>query len=149
MFVEHSMISIALGVVHVTDGTSEPIKPCSWRLLQAIQRFLESTYLSNCLIIHKSRRNFHINFFLQITMKKNILDIQLMKRPPKIRCTRNQCPYCAHFCHWCKALIIVNPIRLTITFCNQPGLVPVHLSLRSLFHSKHPLTSHSLLFDRE
>src|SRR6266540_4801290 len=135
MFVEHSMISIALGVAHVTDGTSEPIKPYSWRLLQAIQRLLKSTYLSTCLLIHKSRRNLHINFFLQVIMKKSILDIQLMKRPPKISCTGNQCPYCAHFCHRCQGLIIVNPTYLTITFCNQSCLVPIHLSLRSLFHS--------------
>src|SRR6266498_1625829 len=132
MLIEHGMISITLGVAHVTDGTPKPIKPCSWRLLQAIQRFLESTYLSTCFLIYKSRRNFHINFFLQFTMKKNILDIQLMKRPPKISCTGDQCPYCAHLCHWCKGLIVVNPIHLTVTFCNQPCIVPVHLSLRSL-----------------
>ncbi|KAF2911343.1 hypothetical protein DAI22_11g171100 [Oryza sativa Japonica Group] len=64
MFVKDSVISITLRIPHITHCMPEPIKPCTWRLLQPIQGFLEFTYFSNCLAIPKSWRDLHVDLLM-------------------------------------------------------------------------------------
>ena len=56
------------------------MKPTSRSLLEAIQRFVEST--NNFLSLStKIRWRMHVNFLQEFHMEKSILDVHLMKTP--------------------------------------------------------------------
>jgi hypothetical protein len=54
--------------------------PSSGRLLKTIKRFLKSTNKSR-VILDIPRRLFHVDFFLQISMKEGGFNIHLMELP--------------------------------------------------------------------
>jgi hypothetical protein len=63
------------------DNRYQASMPSMRSLFKPIKRFLKATQMLGTRLINKSRRLTHINFFLQNTMKKSIMNIQLTKRP--------------------------------------------------------------------
>lgn len=77
------MIPIALFISNITQHLFKSINPCSWRLFETVQRFLQLTNLSNCLNLVKPgviSIYIYIYLLLKITMQKSILYIQLMQK---------------------------------------------------------------------
>src|ERR1044072_1988436 len=57
------------------------LKPSTRRLFKAIKGFVQPTHMCGEARINKARRLFHVNCLSEMTMKKSIFDIQLMKLP--------------------------------------------------------------------
>src|ERR1044072_6923948 len=57
------------------------MKPSTRCLFKAIEGFVQPTHMCGEACINKARRLFHVNGLSEMTMKKNIFDIQLMKLP--------------------------------------------------------------------
>jgi hypothetical protein len=60
------------------DGASmggEALKPCSWSLLEPIERFLEAAYMCRIARIDEARWLLAIDLLSEITMKESIFDI--------------------------------------------------------------------------
>ena len=62
------------------------MKPSTWSLLEAIKSLLEFAKMPRKARINIPRRLLHINMFLQNSMKRNIFNIKLVKRPSMSDC---------------------------------------------------------------
>jgi hypothetical protein len=60
---------------------SEPLVPCSGRLLESIERFMQPADVVRMSQVEKTRRLLTINLLIESAVKKSILDIKLVNRP--------------------------------------------------------------------
>ena len=75
---EHRMIRLTPVHTKLLNRLTELSKPSSREFLKAIERLFECDIPNHSPMSNKSRRLLHIDFLLKITMKKQILHIQLI-----------------------------------------------------------------------
>ncbi len=91
-------------------------------------------------LVHITWWLFHVHFFLQVSMQKNIFYIHLMERPSFCYCHSNDYFYSHHFCNQIICLLIVYAISLDITFGSQSCFIFAHISIRIMLDFIHPIT---------
>ena len=89
---------------------------------------------------NKIRRLLHINLFDKITMKEDVLDIQLKKGPMLYSSHRKKQANRDNLRYRRKSIIIVRAIWLSLPRGNQTGLKPINLAIRSHIHCINPTT---------
>jgi hypothetical protein len=75
--------------------------------------------------IFKSQRLVHVHCFFQFTMKKSILDIQLMNLPRSGCSNAENCANSSWFYNWDKSFSTVNANLLTCTITYKSGFMPL------------------------
>ena len=65
----------------------------------------------------------HINSFLEITMKKSIFNVELMKRKMSRDGQTKDHVNSSRFDNWAKSLTTINPLPLSLTVKNQTSLM--------------------------
>src|SRR5688572_431080 len=81
-----------------------PLVPCSWRLLEPVQRLLELARKMLKVFHFKSLRLSHVDVFLQLAIQKCGLDIHLMDLQIQCRPERKDAPNGVELGHRCKGL---------------------------------------------
>ena len=80
------------------------------RLLQTIQSMPKATNLSRGMV--KARERTHVNLLSKMAIKKNILNIHLIKRPRTNSSDRDQSTDNSYLGNRSKSLLIINTILL-------------------------------------
>ena len=70
------------------DKLVEFLKPCTWAILQTMDRTMEMRYLGSLPLNNVPRWLLHKDTFSKITLEEGIGHIELMKISPLIHCQR-------------------------------------------------------------
>ena len=89
----------------------------------------------------KARRGKHVYFLGEVTMKKGILDIELIEGPLSDGSKNDQSAYSSHFGDGGKSLLIINAILLSETTGDKTGFVSFYRSIRVSLDFIHPLAT--------
>ena len=92
-----------------------PLIPCSWRLLEPVQRLLELAHKMLEVLHFKSLRLTHVDVFLQLAIQKcglhiHLMDLQIQRRPE-----RKDAPNGVELGYRCKGLKEVDSPQLEKT----------------------------------
>jgi hypothetical protein len=112
--------------------------PSTRSLLKAIESLNKATEMMRASWINKTRGLAHINLFLQDSMKKGILNIQLTKRSSTSNCKREQKTNSSWLDHRTERVLIIKTMSLLEAFSNQSSLVPFNGSVSMFFNLEDP-----------
>ena len=115
-------------------------------LFQTIQ---QPTHLLVLPFLNKLTRLQYINLFMQVTIQKFSLHIQLRYIPTIMSCECTNVTNRGHMASGSKILIKVNTLLLSITFCNKPSLVVINATIWILFHPVNPLGTNFIFSRRQ
>ena len=142
------MVRLTLLYVKCLNCLTEFSKPSTRTLFQTIQKFTKTTHLPYLPLSNKPRRLLHVNFFLKISMYKDILDIKLIRvsiiRSNKRNKQTNRC----QFNYKGKSIKIINAINLSLALSYKTGLQSSNKPIRIKLYGKHQTTTNSLLSNR-
>jgi len=94
--------------------------------------------------INKTWRLLAVDCLIKMTMKKSILDIQLMNRPMMRGCNTQNCPDCSWFNNRTEYLIIVNAMVLRESLNNPTSFVASKGTIRMTLMLENPLSCHDI-----
>lgn len=102
--------------------------PFSTDLFQSIQGFIELSKLVGTNNI-KTRREGHLYFLIENSMKEYIIDIKLLKVPMFDSCKRHKNSNISNFNNMRKFIKVINIFQLSVTLIYKPSLVYIHGSI--------------------
>ena len=117
--------------------------PNTWYLFETIDHLAKFADMRRKVKINEPRSLSHIDIFKQMALKKEIIDIWLVKRSTSTDSKIEDKTHNGWFDHWAKYVMIVHPRALVKSFSNQTCLVPVNRASRK---SKRKIHLHSTIF---
>jgi len=118
--------------------------PSTRSLLQTIKRLLEKADIIRICWINKTRRLLTIDCLIKMTMKKSILDLQLMNRPmTRGYNTQNYTDY-SWFNNRTESLIIVNAMLLRKSPNHPTSFVTSKRTIKMILMLENPLSCHDI-----
>jgi len=126
------------------DVCGKPLIPSTRSLLQAIKRLLQKANMIMKGWINKTWRLLAVDCLIKMTMKKSILDIQLMNRPMTRGCNTQNCPDCSWFNNRTESLIIVNAMLLRKSPNHPTSFVTSKRTIRMILMLENPLSCHDI-----
>ncbi|CAL1367485.1 unnamed protein product [Linum trigynum] len=97
----------------------------------------------------KALRNFHVNFFLEVTMKKCVVDIQLVKMPSASGSNSNDTANNDELGYWDESVMVINAFDLGEAFRNETSLVALNRPIRVELDLEDPFTLDNLFTRRK
>ncbi|CAL9000681.1 unnamed protein product [Prunus brigantina] len=119
------------------------IIPCE-NLFESIEGLVESTY-SVLPLLAKTRRRFHVYHFMQIAMKKGILNVQLMDEPVASSSNSQQIAEGSEFGCRRKGFLAVNALNLSVSFSNKASFVAFNGAIRLVFDFVNPFAANQFM----
>lgn len=122
------MINIHLVLLKLLDYNMKMPKPCTSALLEAIQESVKMTFHVKCLpLSNKSRRLFHVDFLIKITMQKYILDVKLKQIPLMNKCNGKEKSDRCHFGNMRESIRIILFIDLFVSLGDLMSFIAINL----------------------
>lgn len=119
------MVSFGLAKIYAQKEPCEFVVLVSRCLFQLVERLLQMTHTS-FTFFRESLWNFHVHLFIQVSMQKCIIDIQLMYKPIFLSSNQQKNKHGNKLCNWCKSVMIIYPHSICVN--------PFAISL-ALYHS--------------
>jgi hypothetical protein len=119
----------------------EFVKQSTWRVFEAIDRFLEMTHTLPLGL--KPRWLSHIISLSKITMQECIFDIELVKWPIKISSQKDNNTDRIQLGNRGKSLSVIKAICLSETLGHKMSLQTINSTIRILFNGKNPTTNNN------
>lgn len=116
--------------------------PGARSLLQAVNGFLEATYISWTITIHKTRRFGHVHFFSKFSLKKRVIHIELLDLPSSVNYNIENQTYGRGFNYGTERLTIIYTVLLSVAPNDKTSLWSLFFSIREVFHGVYPATTH-------
>jgi hypothetical protein len=113
-------------------------------LLEHVQGLLDQANVVGRGRVDETRWLLAIDSFLEVTMKKNILHVELVKWPATGRDDTQDGPDDGWFDNWTEGLIIVNTSLLVVDADNPAGLVMGKNTVRVVLKCEDPFDCHNI-----
>ncbi|TQD73915.1 hypothetical protein C1H46_040565 [Malus baccata] len=96
-----------------------------------------------------TRRRFHENYLMQITMEKGVLNVQLMNEPVTGTSNSKEAMQNDEFGSRRKGFMIIDALNLSVSFSNKSSLVPLNCAIRVVFNFINPFANNGFVTYRQ
>ena len=115
------------------------MKPSTWRLLKAIEIFMETTHISGMLGASEVDGLFHVCGFAQILVEEGVQYVKLTYMPFMTNFLNNLDTYRVDFDNICEGVGVVKSSLMVKTFGHQLSFMATDVSSSVIFKVKDPL----------
>lgn len=122
----------------------ERAEPSTRRLLQAIKRLDEATYMVGSGQVDEARRLLAVDSLRETTVEEGVVDVELVHGPVARNSKREHSPNCSQFDNRTKSLAVVDTGLLGEPANNPTRLVTVEGAAGLEFLPVHPFTGHNI-----
>ena len=127
---------------------AETLKLGTRSLFEAIESFLQLTYMIRVPRINVPRRLFHIDIFSESAIEECILHIKLAKRPSVDNSKREHNTNSSSLNNKTESISVIKTRYLSITFGHKTSLKALNGPTRKIFCLEHPFGTDNICVGR-